>query len=159
MDPIFILICGSTVAIAFYMAWSIGANDVANSMATAVGAKAITFKQAVIIAGILSLFIVPMFGILGMCVSFMLHDFFRWLFVFPFSQRLFKIKYSIAKIISISIPTLFFLTISLVSETIFVLPPLLASIYGLLSYLIILFSLRIVEVNETKQLMKQLLKR
>jgi len=41
-------------AIAFYMAWSIGANDVANSMATAVGAKAITFKQAVIIAGILN---------------------------------------------------------------------------------------------------------
>ena len=36
------------------MAWSIGSNDVANSMATAVGAKAITFKQAVIIAGILS---------------------------------------------------------------------------------------------------------
>ncbi len=36
------------------MAWSIGANDVANSMATAVGSKAITFKQAVIIAGILN---------------------------------------------------------------------------------------------------------
>jgi len=36
------------------MAWSIGANDVANSMASAVGAKAITFKQAVVIAGILS---------------------------------------------------------------------------------------------------------
>jgi len=36
------------------MAWSIGANDVANSMASAVGAKAITFKQAVLIAGILS---------------------------------------------------------------------------------------------------------
>ena len=35
------------------MAWSIGANDVANSMATAVGAKAITHKQAVIIAGVL----------------------------------------------------------------------------------------------------------
>lgn len=38
------------------MAWSIGANDVANSMATAVGAKAITFKQAVLIAGVLNLF-------------------------------------------------------------------------------------------------------
>jgi len=37
------------------MAWSIGSNDVANSMATAVGAKAITFKQAVLIAGILNL--------------------------------------------------------------------------------------------------------
>jgi len=37
------------------MAWSIGANDVANSMATAVGAKAITFKQAVLIAGILNI--------------------------------------------------------------------------------------------------------
>ncbi|MFH1416194.1 MAG: inorganic phosphate transporter [Elusimicrobiota bacterium] len=37
----------------FYMAWNIGANDSANSMAPAVGSKAITFKQAVIIAGLL----------------------------------------------------------------------------------------------------------
>jgi PiT family inorganic phosphate transporter len=49
-----LLIIGGTGAIAFYMAWSIGSNDVANSMATAVGAKAITFKQAVIIAGVLN---------------------------------------------------------------------------------------------------------
>jgi len=48
------LIIGGASAVAFYMAWSIGSNDVANSMATAVGAKAITFKQAVIIAGILN---------------------------------------------------------------------------------------------------------
>jgi PiT family inorganic phosphate transporter len=39
----------------FYMAWNIGANDVANSMASAVGAKAITIKQAVFIAGILNI--------------------------------------------------------------------------------------------------------
>ncbi len=55
MDLQIWLIIGGASAIAFYMAWSIGANDVANSMATAVGAKAITFKQAVLIAGILNI--------------------------------------------------------------------------------------------------------
>ena len=37
------------------MSWNIGANDVANSMASSVGAKAITIRQAVLIAGILNL--------------------------------------------------------------------------------------------------------
>ena len=55
MDYSILLIISGAGAIAFYMAWSIGANDVANSMATAVGAKAITFKQAVFIAGILNI--------------------------------------------------------------------------------------------------------
>ena len=47
-----ILIIG--YAFGFYMAWNIGANDVANSMASAVGAKAITIRQAVFIAAILN---------------------------------------------------------------------------------------------------------
>jgi inorganic phosphate transporter, PiT family len=38
----------------FYMAWNIGANDVANSMASAVGAKAITIRQAILIASLLN---------------------------------------------------------------------------------------------------------
>ncbi|MFO7859836.1 MAG: anion permease [Desulfosalsimonas sp.] len=48
-----ILVLGFTIG--FYMAWNIGANDVANSMASAVGAKAITLRQAIFIAGILNI--------------------------------------------------------------------------------------------------------
>lgn len=41
-----------TAVLGLYMAWTIGANDVANSMADAVGSRACTIKQAVIAAGI-----------------------------------------------------------------------------------------------------------
>ena len=46
---------GSTILIlaclfGFFMAWGIGANDVANAMGTSVGSKAITIKQAILIA-------------------------------------------------------------------------------------------------------------
>ena len=35
-----------------FMAWGIGANDVANAMATSVGSRAITVKQALVVAGV-----------------------------------------------------------------------------------------------------------
>ncbi|MEW6137711.1 MAG: inorganic phosphate transporter [Thermodesulfobacteriota bacterium] len=43
-----------SIAAGAYMAWNIGANDVANSMASAVGAKAITLRQAIVISSILT---------------------------------------------------------------------------------------------------------
>ena len=48
------LIIGAACVLAIYMAWNIGANDVANSMSTAVGTKAITLRQALLIAAILN---------------------------------------------------------------------------------------------------------
>ena len=36
----------------FYMAWSIGANDAANAMGTSVGSRAVSFREAVVIAAI-----------------------------------------------------------------------------------------------------------
>ena len=40
---------------AFYMAYSLGGNDAANAMATSVGSKAISYKEAVIIAAVANL--------------------------------------------------------------------------------------------------------
>ncbi|EAR59516.1 inorganic phosphate transporter [Neptuniibacter caesariensis] len=45
-DIIVILAC----VFGFFMAWGVGANDVANAMGTSVGSKALTLKQAIMIA-------------------------------------------------------------------------------------------------------------
>jgi PiT family inorganic phosphate transporter len=47
-----IVILAITALLGLYMAWNIGANDVANSMAPAVGSKAINLKRAIFLASI-----------------------------------------------------------------------------------------------------------
>ena len=53
---------GLTAILAFYVAWNLGANDVANAMGTSVGSKAVTLRQALMIAGILEFTGAVLFG-------------------------------------------------------------------------------------------------
>jgi len=49
MDPALALGAG----LALYMAWAVGANDVANAMGTSVGSGALTIAGAIVVAGLL----------------------------------------------------------------------------------------------------------
>jgi len=52
MDGETLVLIGLALVVCAYMAWNIGANDVANAMGTSVGSRALTLKQAVIIAAV-----------------------------------------------------------------------------------------------------------
>lgn len=50
-DPLTIVV----LVAGFYMAWNIGANDLANSMGDVVGSKALTLRQVIVLAGTLNI--------------------------------------------------------------------------------------------------------
>jgi len=51
--PLDSVLLGLALVFGFYMAWNIGANDVANAMGTSVGSRVLTLKRAIIVAAVL----------------------------------------------------------------------------------------------------------
>lgn len=57
-----LIVLGLSLLVGFYMAWTIGASDVANAMGTSVGSHALTIKQAICVAAVFEFLGAFLFG-------------------------------------------------------------------------------------------------
>lgn len=115
------------------------------------------YLLAALISIVMSFVFIQYFGIIGMGLSLLLLDILNFIFVFPFSQRLFPIKYSYKKLLLISIPTGIIIALILFVQQLQRLSYLESFIFSIiwgLIYLILIYALRIVNITETKELFK-----
>lgn len=102
--------------------------------------------------------LIPVFGILGMCLSLLADQILRMIIISPYSQKNFKMKVPIGKLFLLIIPTSLFIVITEFLITFFDLFPFFAIIPSLIIYLSIILLLKIVSINETKLILTQIIK-
>ncbi len=120
---------------------------------------ALLYFIAVVVSGFLSVFLVSIYGILGVALAFTIHDFLRWIFVFPFSQKLYPTQYSGKKMTLLVIPTSLSVLVFFILLNFFTWNVIFVSIVSLLVYAIFLFGLRLVSFEEIKTLSQTLFRK
>lgn len=117
------------------------------------------YFYAVIISLLLSLVLVPVFGIIGIALVFTIHDILRWFFVFSLAQNLFSIEYSSQKMVLVLIPAVVSTIVFLLLNNIFPQIAVFLSIFSITIYFCLIFGFKILTFKEIEQIIRTLLER